>query len=76
MKINFEGKNVIPSATIIGEAFSVGILAVLISFLLDFFGLQAVLNIVPKGWEVLVVVVLSVYIKHLISVKTNGREVI
>ena len=76
IKINFEANNIIPSKLIVGEAISVGILAVTISFLLDFFGLQMVLNWVPKGWEVLVLVVLSVYVKHLISVRFRGKEVI
>ncbi len=76
IKINFESNNLIPSRMIIGEAVSVGIIAVAISFLLDFFGLQAILNWVPKGWEVLILVVLSVYVKHLIVVKWKGREVI
>jgi len=76
IKINFVGKNLIPNGTIIGEAVSVGLLSVGIYFLLNFFGLQAVLNWVPKGWEVLILVALSVYIKHLIAVRWKGREVI
>lgn len=76
IKINFEAKNLIPSGTILGEALSVGILAVIISFLLEFFGLQAILNWVPKGWEVLILIILSIYIKHLFIIKFKGKEVI
>ncbi len=74
--INFEPKNLVPSKMIIGEAIGIGIVAVGISFLLDFFGLQAILNWVPKGWEVLILVILSVYVKHLIIVRWKGKEVI
>ena len=76
IKINFEPKNLIPSKTIIGEAVSIGIIAVGISFLLNFFGLQIILNWVPKGWEVLILVILSVYLKHLLIIRWKGKEVI
>ena len=76
IKINFEPKNILPNRLIIGEAISVGLLSVGIYFLLNFFGLQGILNWVPKGFEVLIVVAFSVYIKHLIAVRWKGREVI
>ena len=76
IKINFESNNLIPSKMILGEAITIGIIAVLISFLLDFFGLQIILNWVPKGWEVLILIILSVYVKHLLIIRWKGKEVI
>ena len=76
IKINFKPENLIPSKMIIGEAISVGIIAVAISFLLNFFGFQWILNWVPQGWSVLLLVSLSVYVKHLLVVRWKGKEVI
>ncbi len=74
--IKFNKENLIPSKVILGEAISVGILATLILFLFDFFGFQRILDFIPKGFEVLVLIIVSVYVKHLITFRLGGKELI
>ena len=76
IKVNFNVKNLIPDKTILGEAIVTGIFASLILFLVDFFGIQKVMDIIPEGFELFVLVLVAVYVKHLISVHLNGKEVV
>ena len=48
----------------------------LTEFLLDFFGLNFILDLVPIGFRLLVVVFISVIISRKILIKFKGKEVV
>ena len=48
----------------------------LTEFLLEFFGLNFILDLVPIGFRLLVVVFLSVIISRKVIIKFRGREVL
>ena len=54
----------------------IGSFATLTEFLLDFFGLNFILDFFPVGLRLLVVVFLSVILSRKIIIKFRGREVV
>ena len=67
--INWNLKNLKPNKTTIKEAVITGLIASLVLFLLNFIGIMAFFNWIPKGFEVFVLVFVAVWLKHLFDVK-------
>ena len=53
-----------------------GILVTLIQFLLNFFGLNFILDFVPVGFRLLIIVFVSIIISRKVIVRFRGKEVI
>lgn len=66
--INFNLKNLKPNKIVIKEAVVTGLIASLVLFILNFFGIMALFNWIPEGFEVFVLVFGAVYLKHLFKV--------
>ena len=54
----------------------IGSFVILTEFLLEFFGLNFILDFVPDGFRILVIVLISVIISRKVVVKFRGREVV
>ena len=74
LSIGISSKGIFNRDTLI-LAIWIGFIAVMIEFLLEFFGLNFILDFVPVGLRLLVVVFISVIISRKLVVKFSGREV-
>ena len=67
--INWNLKNLKPNKIVIKEAIITGIVASLVLFILNFFGIMFLFQWIPKGFEVFFLVFVAVWLKHLFDVK-------
>jgi len=54
---------------IVVDALLVGLFAVFVAFLIDFFGFNFLISFLPDGFELLSIVAISVYLKSLFNIK-------
>ena len=76
IKINLELKNLVPNFDTLFAAFLIALVASIVLFLINFFGLEPFFDFIPKAFELFAIIFISVYLKKLIVVKFRGREVI
>ena len=76
IKINLELKNSIPNMDTLFAALLIALVASIVFFLINFFGLKTFFDFIPDGFEIFAIVFASVYIRKLIVVKFRGREII
>jgi len=74
LSVGIGGKGIFSRDTLI-LALWIGSFATLTEFLLEFFGLNFILDFVPAGFRLLVVVFISVIISRKVIIKFRGREV-
>jgi|TARA_Y100000310_G_C20656374_1_gene802186 hypothetical protein len=74
--IKFRFSNLVPKAKIVAEAFWIGLSVSIVAFVLDFFGLDFILNFLPDGLKIFAIVMIGVYLRSLFDLKIFGKEVL
>lgn len=74
--IRFRRENLIPSKTIVTEAFYISLSVAVVLFIANLFGIDLILKFVPEALRLFVLVALGVYLRGLFDLKILGKEVL
>jgi len=67
--VDFNSRKVVPDRALVVDALLVGLFAVFVAFVIDFFGFNFLIDFLPDGFELLSIVAISVYLKSLFNIK-------